>query len=227
MQITAEDWERWIGEKVGNKAADFMGVHINLMKATVKKGCVLKEGTEPGVLDSASPSPALGVVHAIRRGLQAILNTGLVADSCYDEVLCTLNKVVGSVDVLDSRPIGLLFLWRNMMMGIQLYKIMHTLESPEALARWQTGGRAGQGTDIALLEAQLMQEYCWTTEVELHRALEDKKRAYDSPQHLGGMDMAMDRLAVPYRFIMLSTKLDKGSRMRVRTAHGLSTGGEG
>ena len=36
------------------------------------------------------------------------------------------------------------------------------------------------------------------------------------------MDMAMDRLAVPYRFIMLSTKLDKGSRMRVRIAHGLS-----
>jgi len=40
--------------------------------------------------------------------------------------MCTLNKVVGSVDVLDARPIGLLFLWRNTMMGIQLYKVMHT-----------------------------------------------------------------------------------------------------
>ena len=36
MQITAEDWERWIGKKAGNKAADFMGVHINLMKAMMK-----------------------------------------------------------------------------------------------------------------------------------------------------------------------------------------------
>ena len=147
MQITAEDWERWIGKKVGNKAADFMGVHTNPMKAMMKKGCVLKEGTEPGVLDSASPSPALGVVHAIRRGLQAILNTGLVADSCYGEVLCTLNKVVGSVAVLDSRPIGLLFLWRNMMMGIQLYKIVHTLESLEALARLEYRHCSGQMAD--------------------------------------------------------------------------------
>ena len=31
----------------------------------------------------------------------------------------------------------------------------------------------------------------------------------------------MDRLVVPYRLIMISTKLDKGSRMRVRTAHGM------
>ena len=225
MLITEEDWERWIGKKVGNKAADFMGVHINLMKAMMRRGCIPRvcdEG-EGGVNSKNNdPSPALGIVHAIRRGLQAILTTGLVADNCYDEVLCTLNKVVGSVDVLDTRPIGLLFLWRNMMMGIQFYKVMHTLESLDALAKWQTGGRVGQGTDIALLEAQLMQEYCWMTRTELHRGLEDKKRAYDSPQHLGGMDLAMDRLAVPYRLIMLSTKLDKGSRMRVRTAHGMS-----
>ena len=92
-------------------------------------------------------------------------------------------------------------------MGIQFYKVMHTLEDLKALSRWQTGGRVGQGTDIALLEAQLIQEYCWMTDTELHRALEDKKRAYDSPSHQGGLDMAMDRMAVPYSLIMLSTKL--------------------
>ena len=97
------------------------------------------------------------------------MTTDLVADNCYDGVLCTLNKVVGSVDVLDTRPIGLLFLWRNMMMGIQFYKVMHTLGSLDALAKWQTGGKVGQGIDIALLEAQLMQEYCWMTRTELHR----------------------------------------------------------
>ena len=36
MPITEEDWKRWIGKKVGNKAADFMGVHINLMKAMMR-----------------------------------------------------------------------------------------------------------------------------------------------------------------------------------------------
>ena len=45
MQILVEDWERWIGKKVRNKAANFMGVHINLMKTLMKKGCVLKEKT--------------------------------------------------------------------------------------------------------------------------------------------------------------------------------------
>ena len=60
------------------------------------------------------------------------------------------------------------------------------------------------------------------TNTELHRALKDKRRAYDSPSHQGGLDMAMCIMAIPYSLIMLSTKLDLGSRMRVRTAHGLS-----
>ena len=107
-------------------------------------------------------------------------------------------------------------------MGIQFFKVMHTLQGLQALPRWQTGGRVGQGTDIALLEAQPIQEYCWMTDTELHRALEDKRRAYDSPSHQGGLDMAIDRMVVPYSLIILSTKLNLGSRIRVMTAHELS-----
>ena len=130
-----------------------------MVKAMRKPGCVQSEDEDArGSKGSMAPCHGVGALHLTRSGMQAILATGLVDDSCYDEVLCTVNKVMGSADVNDTRPVGLVFLWRSMLMGIQFDKVMHTLEGLQALSRWQTGGRVGQGSGIALLEAQLIQE---------------------------------------------------------------------
>ena len=62
----------------------------------MKPGCVQSEDQDAlGSKGSRAPSPVVGALHLIRRGLQAILTLGLVADSCYVEVLCTVNKVMG------------------------------------------------------------------------------------------------------------------------------------
>ena len=84
-----------------------------------------------------------------------------MADSCYDEVLCIVNNVMGSVDVNDTRLIVLIFLWRNVLMRIQFYKVMHTLEGLQALSRWQIGGRVHGSGHRPLLAQSSVQIAGW------------------------------------------------------------------
>ena len=169
-------------------------------------------------------SPVSYVGHLIRGVMRVVLQTGLLPEVLCEEILklCTLNKVPGSIDVNDTRPIGLLNLWRNMLMGNQLNKIMRTLEELKGISDWQAGFRRLRSTDTTLLETRLVAEHCWVYQKSLWVGDDDRRHAFDSPQRDGGVDMALDRMAVPYEFIVLMVESGARSQMRVRTAHGLS-----
>jgi hypothetical protein len=186
MRIAREDWEGLVREMGPNKAADSMGIHVNLMKVLLKsvniegakgsrgknhsrsrrsKKAVAKrrvgQRRGAGEEERERDSPAGFVSELIRRIVAIVLGTGLMPQCMAEEILCTLNKVPGSIDPKDTRPIGLLCLWRNMMMGDQMSKVMEVLERKGALGDWQHGYRRLRGTDGPLMVSRLVAEHCW------------------------------------------------------------------
>lgn len=73
-----------------------------------------------------------------------------------------------------------------------------------------------------MLETRLIAEHCWQYNCELWVADDDKRHAFDSPQVQGGMDVAMDRLGIPWQLVALTVKAGAHSNMMLRTAHGLA-----
>ena len=247
MELDQTEWEVLIRKMAPNKAADSVDVHVNLMKALLaetelgkqdaaggeatvhpqgagpegnggkgaKKGKKMKEKREH------RESPVRYVADLIRRMMRVVLRTGLYTEMLAEELLCTINKVPGSIAVIDTRPIGLVNLWRNMLMGNQLSKVSETLEEMKGLADWQSGFRKGKGTDTPLLETRLVAEHCWVYRRDLWVGDDDKRHAFDSPQRDGGIDVSLDRMAIPYELIMLIMFTGEASQMRVRTAYGL------
>ncbi len=132
-----------------------------------------------------------------------VLDTGILPHSMGGEILCTINKVPGSNDVNDTRPIALLSMLRNLLFRNQLEKVMYTLERLHAVSDWQAEFRRNTGTDTALIETRLVSEHCYTWRKDVWIGDEDKKHAFDSPQVEGSIDMGLDRMGVPYRLIML------------------------
>ena len=47
------------------------------------------------------------VADLVRRMMRVVLVTGLYTEMLAEELLCTINKVPGSIAVIDTRPIGL------------------------------------------------------------------------------------------------------------------------
>lgn len=216
--IDEAEWVHCISSSSGNKAADARGTHINMLKALLPSKAS-SGGADRD--DSQISDGCLRFLHLLRRCLNVMLVTGLVPPIQLEAVLCTIGKVQGSDDLLDSRPLTLMSITLNMALGIQMTKIMRRLDELQALDGWQAGFRNRTSTEEPLLETRLAAEHCWQFKKELWVGDEDKRRAFDCPPE-ASVELAMDRLAIPYSFIQFVKLVGSGSLIKVRTAHGLS-----
>ena len=219
---TAEEWLMCISKSQGNKAADAKGVHINLLKALLPPK--IKKKKEPTENDAERDAVTLrcsGLLDIIRRALNVILKSGLVPQCQLEQILCTIGKVEGSNELLDTRPLTLISITLNMAIGLQMSKVMHRLDELGAIDSWQAGFRSRVGTEEPLLETRLVAEHCWSFGIDLWAGDEDKKRAFDSPPECS-TELSMDRLAIPYGFIKLVTTVGNEAEIMVRTAYGLT-----
>jgi len=220
--ISTEEWLQILSRSSGNKAADAQGVHINMLKALLapKRKSKCSDETENGA-EAVVTARALDVLDMLRRALNITLRTGVVPGCLLEAVLCTIGKVEGSIDLKDSRPLTLLSIVLNLAVGMQIDKIMHRLDELKAIDDVQAGFRRGTSTAEPLLESRLVAEHCWQYYIDLWLGDEDKARAFDSPPE-ESLELAMDRLAIPYHVILLVKLVGNRARIRVRTAHGLA-----
>ena len=114
QEIKQEIWDQYWAQKKSNKASDAEGKHSNLIKALRKW---VQEGEEEG--GKRYPPVSEGVFEDIRRLVNATVNTGMAPEGWREEVLCTLGKVAGSEAISDTRPIGLVDVLRNCVMGVR------------------------------------------------------------------------------------------------------------
>ena len=99
--------------------------------------------------------PATVVSEGVRRMLNVCMETGHVYGSWSQEVLCTVPKVKGSTYIGDTRPIGLLVILRNSLMGIIYRRVRVVWEEHGVIASTQLGSQRGMGTE----EARMLQTY--------------------------------------------------------------------
>ena len=219
FHFTQSEWLQCIGKSAGNKAADAHGVHINLLKALLPPKLPKDHVPDPEMERIAEHCTLL--LDLIRRALIAVTATGLVPTCNLDQVLCTLGKVAGSNDLDDTRPLTLISITLNMLLGIQMNKCMHRLRELGAIDSWQTGFTPGVSTDTPLLVNRLVTEHCWQQDKPIWVGDEDKRHAFDSPPECT-IELSMDRLAIPYVFILFVKLVGNSALIRVRTAFGLT-----
>ena len=219
MYVSPTDWIQCISKAGANKAADAHGMHTNLLKALLPPR--LKKGETPDPAMESITERTTELLDLIRRALVAVISTGLIPECKLDQILCTIGKVAGSNDLNDTRPLTLIGITLNLLLGIQMGKAMHRLRELGAIDECQAGYCPGVGTDSPLLQRRLVSEHCWQYRKPLWLGDEDKRRAFDSPPECS-LEMSMDRLAIDYRFILFVKRVGSGSAIRVRTAFGLT-----
>ena len=260
-EIGTLEWEAYLRDKSGNKASDYHGMHINLLKALGKvytdaqvdkaiedrkaelaakakaagekvgetgdkgEGSKVKAGwgrTRKGWGDYKQQDAAVDVSEGMRELLNVSLVTGHVYAAWKEEVLCTIPKVSGSTHIGDTRPIGLLVIMRNAMMGLVFRRVRVVWERLGVISATQLGGQRGMGTEEARMLQNYTFEYCYLHNEDVATCTEDKKHAYDSPTQTVGFQMGMMRLGLPEKLIRLDHALNVQGRIMVRYAYGMS-----
>ena len=242
--ITGYEHDEYWREKAANKAADSHMMHVNLVKA-LRKVYSMQEymqayGYECKVNDKEDKQgvgkgrhekqwvlpdevkPARMLMDRVRRVLNLAVESGHVYSAWEDEVLCTIPKVEGSSFIGDTRPIGLLAILRNAVMGILYRRVGKVWDKHGVLSQLQMGFRRGMGTTEARMIQTTMYEYGYLHGIDLAAGTEDKKHAFDSPTQTVGFQMGMMRLGMSDRLIRLDQRMNVQGRMMVRHARGMS-----
>jgi len=105
-------------------------------------------------------------------------------------------------------------------MGIQ-FKLINTVWDELGLIdSLQYGFRPGLGTEQARCVSTLTMEHCFIYKKDTERGTEDKRHAFDSPDQVGGYELALLRLGIPESLIDIISLLDLGGHLMIKTAWG-------
>ena len=198
------------------KAADGQGIHVDLFKALLKN---CKRKTKEG--EEYRECTTRDHMEGIRKLLNVVMLTGAVFESWQDEVMLTVPKVEGSDNIGDTRPIGLVPILRNALMGIQTMLIQDVWEETGILSPMQFGFVRKMTSAAARLIQNVAFEAGYLYSDTIAAGTIDAAHAFDSPAQ-SSFELALMRLGVPDAVIKLDTKINLMGRMRVRHARGSS-----
>jgi len=218
QEISGEDWEKYWTKVKAHKAADGHGMHVDLIKAIKAKVLNGKEGEE-----SAKECLTGQVFEDLRHMINVCIKTGMVYDNWKLEVLCTIEKVPGSAALCDVRPIGLLAILRNGMMGIQAQKITAFWKKTKLLSEKAYGFVPGRQIDELRLVINTVLEQAYLQKRPIASATLDQSKCFDSYLQ-GCFELASRRLALPEEWIDLDAALNEQAVTKVRFAYGLTPG---
>jgi len=219
--ISEHEWEEvWKAAPKG-KASDYHGTHNDLFKA-MGKSVVHGKARGGGRRDEEAQPPeckTLELLHAFRRLVNVTLDTEVVCEQWAQETLVTLPKVPGSMAIRNTRPIGLVAILRNTMMGILSHRVQRVWAELKALAALQHGFVKGQNGDQLRVRRIIVFELKFETKGDVASGTKDEEHAFDTPPW-GGLEMDLMRLAVPDKIINLGAKCNEQAVMYIRVVGG-------
>ena len=214
--INTDTWEAFWEGVGANKASDSNDLHVNLLLA-------LRNDRVYDNKEYKGSSPC-HILEGVRRLLNIVVKTGMIYSDWQHEIICTLPKVEGSTALEDIRPIGLVPLLRNILMGIQNLIVLKVWELTGVIESTAYGGIKGGGTDQPRIIQQCVYEYGFIHVMNLFDTNFDKARAFDTPSQSAGYQLGLMRLAIPDKFLKLDLKLGVKSVTHIRNAYGYTTG---
>ena len=149
-----------------------------------------------------------------------VLATGIVPGGMLRELLCPIDKVEGLVDLANKRPLGLVEMLMQALLGIQVRIVTGVWDDNSMIDDFQVGCTKALGCEAAIMNLMAKLEYSYLHKTPLVLPLNDQSKAFDTLGVELGMEAPMRRLGLPEKYLKLRSNCKNGSWCMTVTAHG-------
>ena len=132
-----------------------------------------------------------------------ILATGIVPGGMLRELLCPIDKVEGLVDLANKRPLGLVEMLMQALLGIQVRIVTGVWDDNSMIDDFQVGCTKALGCEAAIMNLMAKLEYSYLHKTPLVLPLNDQSKAFDTLGVELGMEAPMRRLGLPEKYLKL------------------------
>jgi hypothetical protein len=202
-----------------------------VVKASEADKAMGKTGKKAAAGSDGTPKPAAaddrgGVCFAehcfdgLRELVNAVLECGMVPSGMMRELLCPLDKVEGLVDLANKRPIGLVEMLVQALLGSQMQIVAGVWHKYTVIDPFQVGCTPGMGCESAIMNLMAKLEYSYLHKVDLYVPFNDQSKAFDTLTAELGIEAPLRRLGLPEKYLRMRTNCKHGSWTMTVTAWG-------
>ena len=152
--------------------------------------------------------------------MNAVLECGMMPSGMTRELLCPLDKVEGMVDLANKRPIGLVEMRVQALLGSQMQIVDGVWHKYTVIGPFQVGCTPGMGCGSAIMNLMAKLEYSYLHKVDLYVPFNDQSKAFDTLTAELGIEAPLRRLGLPEKYLRMRTNCTHGSWTMTVTAWG-------